>query len=171
MVYSPKRNKKGFVASAALLAIFAVMSASSPAIENYGGIVSAVSLLFLVASLFLMIRYCISKYAYEITSETLVITKITGQRKTIVASMLLITALGVEKTPETNAERAALVEKYGKIDAKMDCRTNLFAKTYSYITEFNGAVYEIKIEADEPFAEALRNAVADARRRSGENDL
>ena len=171
MVYSPKRNKKGFVASAALLAIFAVMSASSPAIENYGGIVSAVSLIFLVLSLFLMIRFCVSKYAYEITSETLVITKITGQRKTNVASLLLITALGVEKTPKTNAERAALTEKYGKIDAKMKCQTNLFAKTYSYITEFNGAVYEILIEADEDFAAALEKAVAEVRRRRGENDL
>lgn len=171
MVYSPKRNKKGFVASAALLAIFAVMSASSPTFENYGGIVSAVSLLFLVASLFLMIRFCASKYAYEITSETLVITKITGQRKTNVASLLLITALGVEKTPKTNAERAALMEKYGKIDAKMNCQTNLFADTYSYVTEFNGAVYEIRIETDETFAAALQRAVAEARGRSGKNDL
>lgn len=171
MFYSPKRNKKGFVASAAMLAVFAVMSASSPLFENYRGVVSAVSLIFLVLSLFIMIRFCVSKYAYEITSDTLVITKITGQRKTNVASLLLVTGLGVERTPLSNAERAALAEKYGKIDAKMNCNTNLFAKTYSYITEFNGATYEIMIEIDDTFACELETAVENARTRAGKNDL
>ena len=171
MFYSPKNNKKGAVTSAALLAICAVLNVISPAFEGYSGAVAAVSVLFLASSLYVLIRFCVGRYSYEITRETFVITKTTGQKSVTVANMLLSTAYGVSKYPKSGAERAAFDEKYGMIDAKMNCCHNLFAKTHLYVTEFNGKTYCFEIEIDDEFAASLSAAVSDARRRAGENDL
>ena len=164
MFYSPVKNKKALVTSAALLAVFAVMNATAPLFRGYSGIVAAVSLVFLAASLYILIRFSVAKYSYEITHDTFVITKTTGQKSVTVANMLLSTAYGVSKMPNTKEERAAFDEKYGKLDVKMSCYHNLFAKTHLYVTEFNGKTYAFLIEIDDEFAAALDGAVRAARK-------
>jgi len=159
MFYSPKKNKKGLVTSASLLALFSVMNMTAPLFENYRGIVAAVSLLFLASSLYVLIRFSIGRYSYEITSDTFVITKTTGKKSANVAVLLLSTAYGVVKTPKTKEEHASLREKFGQIDVWMSHYNDLFAKTYVYVTEFNGKTYAFRIEIDEGFAKKLNDAI------------
>lgn len=159
MFYSPVKNKKGLVVSASLLALFAVLNMTAPLFDGYRGVVSAVSLLFLTSSLYVLIRFSVGRYSYEITSETFVITKTTGKKSVNVASLLLSTAYGVSKTPKTKEEHAALFEKFGKIDVTMSCYHNLFAKTHVYVTEFNGKTYAFKIEIDGEFAKKINDAI------------
>lgn len=164
MFYSPVKNKKALVTSAALLAVFAVMNATAPVFKGYSGVVAAVSLLFLAASLYILIRFCVGSYSYEITHDTFVITKTTGQKSVTVANLLLSTAYGVSKKPNNAAASAEFKKKYGEISAKMSCYHNLFAKTYFYVTEFNGKTYAFEIEIDDRFAAALDEAVRAARK-------
>ena len=164
MFYSPKNNKKALVVSAALLIIFSVLNSTAPHFKGYSGIVAAVSLFFVAASLYLLIRFGVGKYSYEITENTLVITKTTGQKSVAVANLLLSMAYGVSKTPENAAERSSFREKYGTISAKMSCYHNLFAKTHLYVTEFNGKTYAFEIEIDDTFASALDGAIQNARK-------
>ena len=164
MFYSPVKNKKAPVTSAALLAVFTVLNAASPAFKGYSGVVAAASLVFLAASLYILIRFCVGKYSYEITHDTFAITKTTGQKSVTVANMLLSTAYGVTKTPSSPAERAEFGDKFGAIHAKMSCYHNLFAKPHLYVTEFNGKTYAFEIEIDDEFAAALDGAIRSARK-------
>ena len=160
MFYSPKKNKKALVTSAALLALFSALNMASPLFGNFMGAVAAVSLVFLVAVLYVLLRFSVGSYAYEITSDTFVITKTTGRKSVTVAALLLGTAYGVVKTPETKEERAAFSEKFGTVDVRMNYYHNIFAKTHVYVTEFNGKTYAFKIEVDDDFAEKLNAAIS-----------
>lgn len=171
MFYSPKPDKKGAVTAVSLILLSAVVSAMSRTVPQAGGIFNVAAALVITAALFITIRFVISGYVYEITSDSLVVTKITGQRKTTVASLSLSEGVGVAAKPKTAEERAVFLAHFGKTDARMNFCRNLFAKSYVFVSYFNGKKYEILFETDEEFAKYLENAVIAARNlRDDENE-
>jgi len=163
MIYQPKSDKKGAVTAAALFALSVLVAAVAPITPNASGAINVVALILLGASLFITTRYAMSAYTYQISEESLVITRTIGTRSTILASLSLKTGEGVVKKPRSKEERLRYAERFGTADASMSFCRNIFASPYIYVTEFNGKKYEILLEIDEEFAAALDDAVKRAR--------
>lgn len=163
MFYAPKPNKKGWLTSLSLILMSVVVSSMSQTVKFGGGIFNVASAVLLTAALFISVRYVISNYVYEITSDSFAVTKITGRRKTVVASLSLSEAIGISKRPKTKDERADFHSRFGKTDARMNFCRNLFADSYVLVSNFNGKKYEILLEVNAQFAHMIESAVSSAR--------
>ena len=163
MFYSPKQNKKAVVTASVLLALSVIVLALRNVFTQGGVYISIGVMAFLTGAMFITVRFVITRYTYEITSDSLVITKIVGQRKQTAAALSLKTGRGVCARPTDAKTRQAFAEKFGKTDSRMSFTQNIFAKGFVYVAEFNGRVIEFIIECDEEFAAALSRSVEDVK--------
>ena len=163
MSYFPKQNKKAALTAVFILVLSVIVLSLKNVFPSAGIYVSIGSVALLTASLFITIRFVITHYAYEITSDSLIITKTVGQRKQTAASILLKTGKGICQRPKSAEQKREFSEKFGKTDSRLSFTQNIFCSQYVYVTEFNGRIYEILLECDDEFAEALNGAVLSAR--------
>ena len=163
MIYRPKSNKKGAITAAILIFISVDAAAVAPSLPGASGAINIAAIFLLVAALFVTTRFAMSAYEYRITESDLVVTKTIGTKTTTVAALSLKTGEGIVKRPRKSDEKKAFEKRYGKTTGRLNYCRNLFAKQYVYVTEFNGARYEILLEASEEFAAALEEAVKNAR--------
>lgn len=116
-----------------------------------------------VAALQITIRWCLSTHYYTLTapdeespSGSLVISRLQGERRRIMASLSLETAIAMEPAADRAAIRA-LEGKHGTLRRLYDYRSNMMCKTgYLYIFEFNGETNGVRIECDDAFAAELK---------------
>ena len=170
MFYSPKQNKKALLTAALMLALSVVVLALRSVFSSAGLYISIGVMIFLTAAIFITVRFVITKYVYEITSDSLVITKIVGQRKQTAAALLLETGMGIAPRPKGADKKREFSEKFGRTDSRMSYTQNIFSNGYIYVTEFNGRIFEIILECSEEFASALSAAVDEARKRNEEEE-
>ncbi len=163
MFYQPKADKKGAVTAAALLVMSVIVAAVAPLVSGASGAINIAAICLLAAALFVTTRYAISEYAYQITQDSLVITRRIGTKTSTQAALSLKTGEGIVKKPRSKEEKRLFKERFGKTDSRLNYCRNIFAKQYVYITEFNGKRYEILLEVDDEFAAALEDAVKTAR--------
>ncbi|MCQ2770869.1 MAG: hypothetical protein MJ236_03620 [Clostridia bacterium] len=163
MEYMPNSNKKGIITAAALLLLSIIVSASSSVIPLYAIYFNIASYVILIAALYITLRFCISKYVYELKDTTLCVYKITGQKREGVAAIDLVTGKGCVKKPKTRDEKEAYNKKFGRTDLRMNYCRNFRANKYIYVTEFNGKLYEIYLEINEEFSNALNQKVLDVK--------
>ena len=169
MFYSPKQDKKAIITSIVVIILSVLIVSLSGLFPGWSGVINIAGMAVLTGATFVTVRYSIYKYAYQITSTDLIVTRTAYKRTQTVAVLALSEGVGVYKRPKNAKEKSEIPDEMKKTDGRMNFCQNLFAEPYVFTTRFNGRLIEILIEADEEFARALKEA-SDRAREEAEDE-
>lgn len=154
----PERNpRQAIIMVAVCAAVFLGVSLISSTVEEYKWAAQAVSLVSITIGIFLIYRYTMVEMIYSVGDGNFTVIKKVGNRETPVCSLDISTAktlLAKNKFKEAEKKRDYIVTK--KLNFNQNMRP---AGSYVYVTEFNGKVYALEFEPNQPFVEAFLNEI------------
>ena len=130
----------------------------STVVTAYSGFVEFCGFVALMISILLVVRYSMTEFEYSVNTEDFTVTKIVGNKRTVVCSVALETAVDLLEKP---AYRALPASEKGII--KYSLNQNMRAKSYVFLCEFNGKRAMIEFEPNKEFAAILYNAIKNAK--------
>lgn len=159
----PERNPRQAIIMVAVCAVvFLGVSLVSSTIEEFKWASQAVSLASITIGIFLVYRYTMVEMIYSIGDGNFSVIKKVGNKETPVCSLDISTAKAlITKNDFKKAEKNRTYIVTKKLNFNQNMRP---ANSYVYITEFNGNVYAIEFEPNEPFVKAFCNEIENAKK-------
>ena len=131
----------------------------SGAIPAFGSVVRLAAFLMICVTIMLTVRYVLSEYEYEVGGDSFSVTRITGNRRTVMCSLNLATAeklLPKKEYRELPASERAII--------KYSLCQNIKADSYVFLCDFNGRRTMVEFEPNEAFVRILRDRMDEARK-------
>ncbi len=148
MRYMPPKLKRSGIWSFLLMLAGITLYISSAFVPKYVSVVQAVSFAFFAFSIYIITRYVLTSYYYEIDGENFRIVKVTGKKNEPMCNISLRTK-GEVKTPKDKRKATRIRYDYTRNFTPND--------KYIYCFEWNGKDAEIVFEPNADFV-AFMNA-------------
>ncbi|HBL84470.1 MAG: hypothetical protein A2Y17_10105 [Clostridiales bacterium GWF2_38_85] len=159
----PERNSKN---TYCVIFVFSLLGISmwifSSTFQYLKWVFQLILILSAVAAIYLIIRYTMTQYVYQLSLTDLIITKTVGNKTTTVCSLdLAESKLLVSKQAfyEKNMEKDV-----GYIHNKFNFCQNLNCECYYYIYSFRDKNYLIKFEPNEVFVRAMKENIGNIKK-------
>ncbi|MBR6562633.1 MAG: hypothetical protein IKK70_01690 [Clostridia bacterium] len=135
----------------------------STVILQFGAFIRFCGVIALVISIMLIVRYSLTEFEYSVGNGAFSVTKIVGNKRTVVCSIALETA--IELYSKRDYDHLPSVEK-GII--KYTLTQNPVAESYVFLCEFNGKRTMVEFEPNVQFVSIVKDEIAKAKRDSNE---
>ncbi len=155
-VYTPPKQKRS--ATWSLLFILAGMALyiASAFIPRFISIVQIASLAFIAAGIWILSRYVLVYYYYELDGENFRVIKVNGKKHTTMCNLSLRTATELKKLEKG--------EKKPRASVRYDYMRNFMAdEKYIYIFEWNGQKAFITFEPNKEFFELMKYRIEEVK--------
>ncbi len=160
-ICKPERNVaqvRALVACCAL--ITAILFFVSTSVPYYQGLVRLLAFVSLIVSILLVVRYALTEFEYAVSCGSLSVTRITGNRRTVVCNVALETAVDLYEKRDydhlPSSEKAVI---------KYSLNQNLSADSFVFLCDFDGKGKRamIEFEPNEMFVSILKTEIARAK--------
>ena len=152
-IYSPPKQKKNTAVSLTAMICGCVLFLLSYFPENYAALIQLAAFGAWAFSLWVLCRYRLTSYYYEVDGDIFRIVKVMGERRQTVGNISMRTGIFIKKEAEAK-DRPSVRNRF-------DYCSNFAPKEkYVYFFEWNGANAEIIFEPSEAFAEIMRERLA-----------
>lgn len=131
----------------------------STLVTQWSGVITLLGFVFLVISIALVVKYTMTELEYTIEGEDFFVTKIVGNKRTVVCSVNLETAIGLYKKEDYQH-----LQSNEKAIIKYVLNQNMKARSYVYLCEFNGKRAMIEFEPNETFVGIMNDAIENAKK-------
>ncbi len=159
----PERNpRQAIIMVAVCAAVFLGVSLISSTVEEYKWVSQAVSLAAITIGIFLVYRYTMVEMIYTVGGGTFSVSRKVGNRETVVCSLDISTAKAlITKEKFKDAEKQRLYVTSKNLNFNQNLRP---AESYVYVTEFNGKLFAVEFEPNEPFVEAFLSEIENCKK-------
>ncbi len=139
-----------FTCALVTLALFCL----STAITQFSGFIRFCGFVSLMISILLTVRYPLTEFEYAVGNGSFSVTKIVGNKRTVICSVALETAIDLIKMREYKA-----LPKSEKAILKYSLNQNIKAESYVFLCVFNGKRTMIEFEPNERFAAIVKEEI------------
>ena len=133
----------------------------STVVHKYGGFIEFCGFAALALSILFVVRYSLTEFEYSVYDGTFSVTKIVGNKRTVICSVALETAIDLLEVRDYNhlpsSEKAVI---------KYSLNQNMKAKSYVFLCLFNGKRAMIKFEPNVEFVSILKQEINTAKSNS-----
>ncbi|MBR5858548.1 MAG: hypothetical protein IKZ05_01360 [Clostridia bacterium] len=146
-----------FLCALVSLALFFISSV----IEAYKAFVEFCGIAAVLVSILLVVRYTLTEFEYAVCDGSFSVTKIVGNKRTVVCQVALETAIDLYEKRDydhlPSGEKAII---------KYSLNQNPKAESYVYLCSFNGKRAMIEFEPNKQFVAILKNEIKAAKHNS-----
>ncbi|HAN21423.1 MAG: hypothetical protein A2Y15_09305 [Clostridiales bacterium GWF2_36_10] len=162
--YKPERNPRQCLLLVICLSVLSCAGfIASSYIETYRFLAQLIAVLFLAMSIMIVIRYTITEIEYTITADTFIITKIVGNKMTIVCSLNLASTIAL-----VNKKTFEQTKEFSNATMRYNYSQNIKAQSFVYVYLFNGKKGMIEFEPNAIFVKIMNDAIENARKNNPE---
>jgi len=152
MRYMPKKLKRSGVWSFLLMLAGITLYFASAFVPKYPSVIQAVSFAFFAFSIYIITRYVLTSYYYEIDGENFIIMRVTGKKQQPMCNINL-RAGGEVISARGNKKRKPTRVKYDYV------RNFMPEDKYIYCFEWNGQYAEITFEPGAEFVSFMNSKI------------
>lgn len=127
-------------------------------VVQWGGVLRFLGLACLVTSILLLVKYTLTEMEYTVDGTDFLVTKIVGNKRTVVCCVDLSTAIGLYTKEEYKR-----LPGNEKAVTKYVLNQNIKANSVVYLCEFNGKRAMIEFEPNAPFVAIMEDAIKKAK--------
>lgn len=127
---------------------------ASTAITQFSGFIRFCGFVSLMISILLTVRYPLTEFEYSVGNGSFSVTKIVGNKRTIICSVALETAIELITKREYKA-----LPKSEKAILKYSLNQNIKAESYVFLCVFNEKRTMIEFEPNERFAAIVKEEI------------
>ena len=113
-------------------------------------------------------RYSITEMEYEIFDGSFSVIKVVGQKRTVVCSLSLSTAIML--IPKAEYTEKLKAGQMPVINSRYNFNQNMKCKSYVYICEFNGKTIMVEFEPNEIFVRVMLEEIERAKKNDQNPD-
>lgn len=133
----------------------------STVVPSYKAFVEFCGIAAVLVSILLVVRYTLTEFEYAVGDDSFSVTKIVGNKRTVVCQVALETAIDLLEKRDydhlPSAEKAII---------KYSLNQNIKAESYVFLCMFNGKRAMIAFEPNKEFVAIVKNEIKNAKRDS-----
>ena len=162
----PIRNPRQAVLMLCVCAVLLVIAGCfASMLATYKWAAQIIFIVLLVICLQIVIRYTLTEMEYAVGMNTFTVTKSVGNKKTVVCSLELSTAIAL--IPVAEFKKQEHEKKFGVISTRFNFNQNIKADSYVYVCEFNKKTVALEFEPNRIFVDIMLEEIENAKRDGG----
>ncbi len=126
--------------------------------SQWGGVLRFLGFACLVTSILFVVKYTLTEMEYAVDGGDFLVTKIVGNKRTVMCCVDMSTAIGIYTKSEYNN-----LPKSEKAVTKYVLNQNMKADSHVYLCEFNGRRAMVEFEPNPPFVAIMREEIKKAK--------
>ncbi|MBR4278729.1 MAG: hypothetical protein IKT34_01005 [Clostridia bacterium] len=131
----------------------------STVILKIGAFIRFCGIISLMISILLVVRYSLTEFEYSVGEGVFAVTKIVGNKRTVVCRIALETAIGLYSKRDYDH---LPTEQKGQI--KYSLKQNMFAESHVFLCNFNGKRTMVEFEPNLQFVAIVKDEIEKALR-------
>ncbi|NLN55530.1 MAG: hypothetical protein GX148_04420 [Clostridiales bacterium] len=137
-------------------------------VNSYKWIFELLLIIVLSAGIMAVYRYSMTEMEYEIFDGSFSVIKVVGQKRTVVCSLSLSTAIML--IPKAEYTEKLKAGQMPVINSRYNFNQNMKCKSYVYICEFNGKTIMVEFEPNEIFVRVMLEEIERAKKNDQNPD-
>lgn len=137
-------------------------------VNSYKWIFELLLIIVLSAGIMAVYRYSMTEMEYEIFDGSFSVIKVVGQKRTVVCSLSLSTAIML--IPKAEYTEKIKAGQMPVINSRYNFNQNMKCKSYVYICEFNGKTIMVEFEPNEIFVRVMLEEIERAKKNDQNPD-